>query len=72
VRYEGLAGEADRIATFLEANAPSLHRSLDDFRDSSIGRWKNELSPKQLSDVEAEAGSLLAELGYAQPSHELG
>jgi hypothetical protein len=65
VRYEGLAGEADRIAAFLDADAPSLHRSLDDFRDSSIGRWQRELTPEQVDDVEAEAGPLLRELGYA-------
>jgi hypothetical protein len=65
VRYEGVAGEADRIAAFLDANVTSMHRSLDDFRDSSIGRWKRELTPEQLADVEAEAGPLLRELGYA-------
>lgn len=65
VRYEGLADAADRLAAFLDANRASLHRSLDDFRDSSIGRWKRELTPEQLADVEAEAGPLLAELGYA-------
>jgi hypothetical protein len=30
----------------------------------SVGRWRDELSPEQLADVEAEAGGLLAELGY--------
>jgi hypothetical protein len=55
---------ADRLAEFLGANAASTHRVLDDFRDSSIGRWRKELTPEQLADVEAEAGSLLAELGY--------
>ena len=43
----------------------STHRALDRFRDSSIGRWRKELTPEQLADVEAEAGPLLAELGYA-------
>lgn len=64
VHYEGLAGAADRLAEFLGANVGSMHRSLDGFRDSSIGRWKRELTPEQLADVEAEAGPLLAELGY--------
>ena len=43
----------------------STHRALDDFRDSSIGRWRKELTPEQIADVEAEAGGLLRELGYA-------
>jgi hypothetical protein len=43
----------------------STHRALDRFRDSSIGRWHRELTPEQVADVEAEAGSLLAELGYS-------
>lgn len=65
VRYEALAGEPDRLARFLDANVTSMHRVLDDFRDSSIGRWKKELTPEQVADVEAEAGDLLRELGYA-------
>jgi hypothetical protein len=65
VRYESLSRDADRLAAFLGANVTSTHRSLDGFRDSSIGRWKRELSPEQVADVEAEAGPLLAELGYA-------
>jgi hypothetical protein len=65
VRYELLASAADRLAEFLGANVTSTHRALDDFRDSSIGRWRQELTPEQLADVEAEAGTLLAELGYA-------
>ena len=65
VRYESLAGSADRIAEFLGANVTSTHRAIDRFRDSSIGRWRKDLTPEQLADVEAEAGPLLAELGYA-------
>jgi hypothetical protein len=65
IRYEKLAGVADGLAEFLDADVPSTHRALDRFRDSSIGRWRKELTPEQLADVEAEAGPLLAELGYA-------
>ena len=64
VRYEGLATVADRLAGFLGANVTSTHRALDSFRDSSIGRWRRELTPEQLAEVEAEAGGLLRELGY--------
>jgi hypothetical protein len=42
----------------------STHRALDRFRDSSIGRWKKELTPEQVADIEAEAGPLLRELAY--------
>jgi hypothetical protein len=65
VRYEGLAGEADRLAEFLDANVTSTHRVLDGFRDSSIGRWRRDLTPEQIADVEAEAGDLLRELDYS-------
>jgi hypothetical protein len=65
MRYERLAGVADRLAEFLGANVTSTHRALDSFRDSSIGRWKKELTPEQVADVQAEAGDLLRELGYA-------
>jgi hypothetical protein len=65
IRYESLASVADQLAEFLGANVASTHRALDDFRDSSIGRWRRELTSEQLADVEAEAGSLLRELGYA-------
>jgi hypothetical protein len=64
VRYENLATTADRLSDFLGANATSTHRVLDGFRDSSIGRWRRDLTPEQVADVEAEAGPLLAELGY--------
>jgi hypothetical protein len=64
IRYESLATVADRLAEFLDANLTSTHRAMDRFRDSSIGRWRKDLTPEQLADVEAEAGSLLADLGY--------
>ncbi len=65
IRYEELASVADRLAGFLSANAASTHRAIDRFRDSSIGRWRRELTPEQLADVEAEAGDLLRELSYS-------
>jgi hypothetical protein len=65
IRYEKLASVADTLAEFLGANVTSTHRAMDRFRDSSIGRWRKELTPEQLADVEAEAGSLLADLGYS-------
>jgi len=64
IRYETFASCAETLAEFLGANVTSAHRSFDDFHDTSIGRWKRELTPEQLADVEAEAGPLLRELGY--------
>jgi hypothetical protein len=65
VRYEQFASAADRLAEFLDADPTATHRALDDFRDSSIGRWQKDMTPEQLADVEVEAGDLLRELGYA-------
>jgi hypothetical protein len=65
IRYEGLAGAADELAEFLGANVTSSRRALGRFRGSSIGRWQSQLTPEQIADVEAEAGPLLAELGYS-------
>jgi hypothetical protein len=65
IRYEGLASVADRLAGFLGADKASTHRALDGFRDSSIGRWRRDLAPEQIADIEAEAGPLLRELGYS-------
>jgi len=64
IRYENYSTCAEELAAFLDANVASAHRAFDDFRDTSIGRWRTELTPEQIADVEAEAGALLAELGY--------
>ena len=64
VRYESLPDAAERLAGFLDADETALRRALSAFRDSSIGRWRRDLTAEQLADVEAEAGGLLAELGY--------
>jgi hypothetical protein len=64
IRYENFATSAEELAAFLGADAAAAHRALDSFRDTSIGRWQTELTRQQVADVEAEAGPLLAELGY--------
>jgi Sulfotransferase family len=68
LRYERLArdpdGAADEAAGFLDSDPAPLRRSLERFTDASIGRWRRDLDPEQLAEVEAEAGPLLAELGY--------
>jgi hypothetical protein len=68
IRYEELAGEpvkvAERLAAFLELKQDLLVNSLSTAFDRSVGRWKKDLTPDQLRDVEEEAGDLLRELGY--------
>jgi len=69
LRYESIAADpaaaAHKLAEHLGAPAASLERSLGRFTDSSIGRYREDLTPEQLAEVEREAGALLAELGYA-------
>ena len=68
VRYEALVTEpdaaADDLARRLDADGGALRAALAAAHDRSVGRWRTELTPAQLADVEAEAGDLLAELGY--------
>jgi hypothetical protein len=65
VRYESLAELAPAVAAFLASDVAPLQAAFEPFHDRSIGRWQRDLTPEQLADVEAEAGGLLAELGYA-------
>ncbi len=69
LRYERLAsdpdGAADELAAFLGSEPAPLRLAFERFTDASIGRWRRDLDAAQLADVEAEAGPLLAELGYA-------
>ena len=69
LRYESLvadpAGEAQRVAQALEAEPEALAAAFSEAHPDSVGRWHTELTPAQLADVEAEAGVLLAELGYS-------
>jgi sulfotransferase family protein len=64
VRYESLAESAGPIAEHLGVERGPLEQTLSRFRDRSLGRFRRDLSPEQLADVERVAGPLLAELGY--------
>jgi hypothetical protein len=68
VRYEALVGspadEAERLSAALGSEPEPLRRAFAGAHDASVGRWRQDLTPEQLADVEAEAGELLAELGY--------
>ncbi len=69
LRYEALVenphAEADRLAEALGSKPAPLRTAFAQARDASVGRWRRDLSPQQIADIEAEAGPLLAELGYA-------
>jgi len=69
VRYEELVtdpGEAaERVGTGLHLDPGLLAAAFESAHANSVGRWRSDLSREQVSDVEAEAGELLAELGYA-------
>jgi len=68
LRYEALVesphAEADRVAGALGSEPEPLRSAFAEVHASSLGRWRRELRPEQVADVEAEAGELLAELGY--------
>jgi hypothetical protein len=68
IRYEDIAAApeeaAERIAGRLETDPAPLAKSLARAHGRSIGRWRRDLTPAQVADVEAEAGPLLRELGY--------
>ena len=68
IRYETLSADpplvAAALATFLEAPEQELATALMSAHGTSIGRYRTDLTPDQLADVEAEAGGLLRELGY--------
>jgi hypothetical protein len=68
-RYEEIAADptaaAERLAGRLETDPAALAEALRKVHSRSIGRWRRDLTPEQVEDVEREAGPLLRELGYA-------
>jgi hypothetical protein len=69
VRYEDLTVDPGSVAAPLadHIGAPPgpLVAALGRAHASSVGRYRTDLGAEQLADVEAEAGALLRELGYA-------
>jgi sulfotransferase family protein len=70
LRYEALAAEpaaaAKAVGAHLGIDPEPLREGLSAAHGRSVGRWRDDLSADQLADVEAEAGLLLRELGYAE------
>ncbi len=68
LRYEELAVDptavAHMLAVHLDAPENELAPALARAHDSSVGRYRDDLTAEQLEDVLAEAGDLLRELGY--------
>jgi hypothetical protein len=64
LRYEKLGVSTAPLAQALEVDEDELAGKFAAAHTDSVGRWRRELTPEQLADVEAEAGPLLAELGY--------
>jgi hypothetical protein len=69
LRYEALvadpAAEADRVAAALGSEPAPLREAFGRVHGESLGRWRRDLTPEQVAEVEAEAGDLLAALSYA-------
>lgn len=68
VRYERMCREpdtaADGLAAALAAPAEPLRHALATASPFSVGRYRRDLTPEQLAEVEDEAGALLRALGY--------
>jgi hypothetical protein len=72
LRYEQLAADpraiAEELAVAIGAPLVPLAAALENAHASSVGRFRSDLTPDQLHEVEEEAGRLLRELGYLQES----
>ena len=68
VRYEQLvadpAAAAAPVAERLGVDTALVAEAFAQAHDTSAGRWRRDLTPEQLADVEREAGAALVELGY--------
>jgi hypothetical protein len=64
VRYEDLADAHEAVSAHLGVPADAAGAALSGAHAESIGRFREDLTPEQLADVEREAGPLLRELGY--------
>ena len=64
VRYEALGEAAGPLSRALGCDQDALAAALGRAHSDSIGRYRRDLSPEELVEVEAEAGLLLAASGY--------
>lgn len=70
LRYEDLVADpalaATPVAERLGVAVTEVAEVFGRVHDRSAGRWRRDLTPEQLDDVEREAGPLLRELGYRE------
>jgi hypothetical protein len=68
VRYEQLVADPEAaavpVAARLGVDAESVASAFAQVHDRSAGRWRRDLTPEQLADVEREVGGTLVALGY--------
>ena len=68
LRYEELVSDpgdaTESLAHTLGVGSDELSAAFSSAHANSVGRWRRDLTAEQLADVEAEAGDLLAGLGY--------
>jgi hypothetical protein len=68
VRYEQLVADPEAaaapVAEALGVDAALVTAAFARAHDTSAGRWRRDLTPEQLADVEREAGAQLVALGY--------
>ena len=68
IRYERMTADpmavAEEIGRYLDAPPDALVAALGRAHETSVGRYRTDLSDEQLADVLDEAGDLLRELGY--------
>jgi hypothetical protein len=69
VRYEQLAADPETasglLAAHLGTDAVLLARALSRMHTESVGRWRRNLTPEQVAEIESEAAGLMDELGYS-------
>ena len=68
IRYERMTADptavGEELGRYLDAPGDALAGALGRAYDTSVGRYRTDLSEEQLTDVLDEAGDLLRELGY--------
>ncbi|MGB2874136.1 MAG: sulfotransferase [Gaiellaceae bacterium] len=68
VQYEELASDpeaaSERLAAHIGADPILLGHAFSRMHCESVGRWRRNLTPEQVAEVESEAGALMQELGY--------
>jgi len=68
IRYEAIADApvevGHQLASYLGASQDALATALGQAHAASVGRYRQDLSEEQLTEVLTEAGALLRELGY--------